>query len=200
MAGHGRLVVGDGGVVILPAHHLALVERDDAIPIGVGLVEARLLLGQGAFGLLQRHLVGFRIDQEQGLTGGDRLTLDVGALQQDAVHPGAHIDLTKTGGLPHHLGGERNVGQLDLGHHHGHRGRRLDLAGGVVATAGQGAGQRQGDATASQYSQPVGVILHSYTLAGRAATARFFVVINKPGQHHVYKLNILIYAGFLIIK
>ena len=85
MTGDGSLVVGNGIVIVLATHYLAFEQRDDAIPIGTGLVEASLLLSQGPFSLLQRHLVGLGVDQKQLLAGGNRLTFDVGALEQDAT-------------------------------------------------------------------------------------------------------------------
>ncbi len=181
MAGDGGFVVGDGVVIVLAAHHLTLEQRDDAIAVGAGLVEARLLLGQGALGLLQRHLVRLGVDQEQRLTGGDRLPFDVGAFEQDAAHPGAHVNFAKAGGLAHHLGGQRDVGQFDLGHHHGHRWQCLGTGGGFITTGGQCAGQCQGDTAALEHLFPDGLHLHHHTPVGWCTIAAPTLSLHEHG-------------------
>ncbi|MNQ84811.1 hypothetical protein D3C85_999510 [compost metagenome] len=146
--GQRCLVVRYCVVIVLATHHLATIEGNGAILVCPGLVEAGLLLGQAALRLLQRRLIGGGIDQEQLLSLGDRLALHIGALEQDAADPGAHIDLAKAGGLADHFGGEGHIGRGDGGHHHGDRGQCLGLVAFVVATTRERTGECQGHKTA----------------------------------------------------
>src|SRR5262249_43613247 len=143
----GGLLVSHGIVEILLRHRVLLRERLHAREVRFAYLQAGLLLGQLAAGLLQRRLERLLIHDEERLARLDQITLRVGALFQEAVDAGADLHFPGALRLADELVYDRRVPRLDgqycnVGRLR-RRGRRLFRAAGGKQHAREQRGEYQ---------------------------------------------------------
>ncbi|MNP02283.1 hypothetical protein D3C76_941320 [compost metagenome] len=98
-----------GGVEGLLGNAVFGIQAFVARQIDLGVLQLRLVLRQGAFGLLQGDAVGTRVDLGEQVTGLDLLTFLEVDLDQLTGHPAAHIDRVGRGNRAQGLVVEREV-------------------------------------------------------------------------------------------
>ena len=119
------------------ADEVLLEQRHDAVALAAGLGQFRALDTELGLGTLDGGAVAVGVDEEEHLALAHRLAFLVAALEEDAAHQGAHLDLARADGAARVGEVERQVALLDRHDHDLRRRRRRRLAPALAATGEQ---------------------------------------------------------------
>ena len=150
--GAGLLVGGLGVVVVLAADRVLLHQVGVACSLQPGGDQVGLGVRQGALRLVQRRLIGGRVDLVEHLAGANVGALDEKPRLDDAVHLRPHVGRQGRRGAARQLGGAGH--RLRLHRHHADVGRPRGRRCRLLRAGGRQHGEPHHQAAAREPATP----------------------------------------------
>ncbi len=165
--GPGAVIGGAGGVAVFLGDGVLFIQRADAPPFALGIVELRL-------GLLNPGLVLIALKLEQELPLLHEIAFLIEALFNNGFHPGAHFHGARTRSLGLIFGRPGHVGHSHVVH--AHRGQHTLPGILVLIAAGENQAEAQNERKGNQRSDS-----HALLRCKRRPGARWINLFG-PGQ------------------